>query len=155
MATSFRQHSDSGVRGAGGSDPTRVIHALWGAVVIEGLALGVIVGLNGALPWQVARVLVVGTLTALALWALTVARPGIRAVVALSAGLVGTVVGIGIGIMHITHDTVNVTAVAGIVGLVSGLFLLAIGSVAAVRALPGWWKLLTVPIALALLLFVL
>jgi dienelactone hydrolase len=76
-------------------------------------------------------------------------------VVALSTGLVGTVVGIGIGIGHITHDTVNATALAGIVCLVSGLFLLGVGSVALVRALPGFWKLLTVPIALILVLFVL
>ena len=132
-----------------------MITALRAAALIEGLALAVIVGLNGSPPWQVARVLVVGALTALALWVLGSARRGIRAVAALSAGLIGTVVGIGIGVMHVTHDTVDVTAVAGVVCLASGLFLLGVGSVASVRALPGWWKLLTVPLALVLLLFVL
>jgi dienelactone hydrolase len=45
--------------------------------------------------------------------------------------------------------------VAGLVCLASGLFLLGVGSAASVRALPGWWKLLTIPLALVLLLFVL
>ena len=75
--------------------------------------------------------------------------------VALLAGSIGTAVGIGIGLMHLTHDTVNATAVAGVACLASGLFLLGIGSAASVRVLPGWWKLLIVPLALVLLLFVL
>lgn len=156
MATNLQEHAHIGVHaGTSGSRTTRMITALRVAALIEGLAVAVIVGLNGDLPWQVARVLSVGALTALALWTLGSARRGIRAVVALVAGLVGAVVGIGIGVMHITHDTVDATAVAGLVCLASGLFLLGIGSAAAVRALPGWWKLLTIPLALILLLFVL
>ena len=45
--------------------------------------------------------------------------------------------------------------VAGLVCLAIGLVLLGVGSVALVRAVPGWWKLLTIPAALVLLLFVL
>ena len=57
--------------------------------------------------------------------------------------------------MHVTHDRLDLTAVAGLVCLAIGLVLLGVGSVALVRAMPGWWKLLTIPAALVLLLFVL
>lgn len=156
MTTNLRQRA--GIEadpGTSGARSTRMITALRVAALIEGLAVAVLVGLNGSLPWQLARVLLVGALTALALWGLGSPRRGIRAVVALSAGLIGTVVGIGIGIGHITHDTVNATAVAGVVSLASGLFLLGVGSAASVRVLPGWWKLASIPLALVLLLFVL
>lgn len=157
MITKLRRHAESEAPDAAnsGSRSTRMIIALRAAVLVEGLAAAAIVGLNGSLPWQLARVLFVGALTALTVWGLGSARRGVRAVVALSAGLLGTVVGIGIGLGHVTHATVNVTAVAGMFCLVSGLFLLAVGSAASVRALPGWWKLLAVPVALILLLLVL
>ena len=45
-------------------------------------------------------------------------------------------------------------AVAGIV-LVTGLVLLIWGAAVLVRAMPGWWRLLAIPAALALLWFVL
>jgi dienelactone hydrolase len=157
MTTNLQRHAETEAADVptSGWRTTRMVTALRVAALVEGLAAAVIVGLNGSLPWQLARVLLVGALTALAVWGLGSTRRGVRAVVALSTGLVGTVVGIGIGIGHITHDTVNATALAGIVCLVSGLFLLGVGSVALVRALPGFWKLLTVPIALILVLFVL
>jgi dienelactone hydrolase len=156
MTTNLRQRAGiEADAGTGGARSTRMITAPRVAALIEGLAVAVLVGVNGSLPWQLARVLIVGALTALALWGLGSPRRGIRAVVALSAGLIGTIVGIGIGIGHITHDTVNATAVAGVVSLASGLFLLGVGSAASVRVLPAWWKLASIPLALALLLFVL
>ena len=119
------------------------------------LALATIVGLAGSLTWQAVRVLLVAGLTALAVWGLGAQQRAVRGAVALLLGLTGTVVGIGIGVMHVTHDTLDLTAVAGLVCLAIGLLLLGVGSVALVRAVPGWLKLLTIPAALVLLLFVL
>jgi dienelactone hydrolase len=45
--------------------------------------------------------------------------------------------------------------VAAAVALVTGLILLIWGAALLVRAVPGWWRLLAVPVALALLWFVL
>ena len=42
--------------------------------------------------------------------------------------------------MHVTHDTLDPTAVAGLVCLAIGLVMLGVGSVGLVRAVPGWWK---------------
>jgi uncharacterized protein len=125
------------------------------AALIEGLALATIVGLTGSLAWQAVRVVLIAGLTALAVWGLGAQQRAVRGAVALLLGLTGTVVGIGIGVMHVTHDTLDLTAVAGLVCLAIGLILLGVGSVALVRAMPGWWKLLTIPAALVLLLFVL
>jgi dienelactone hydrolase len=91
----------------------------------------------------------------LALWGVGTQRRAIRGAVALLLGLTGTVVGIGVGVMRVTHDTVDLTAVAGLVCLAVGLGMLGFGSVALVRSLPGWWKLAAIPAALAVLLFVL
>ena len=49
-------------------------------------------------------------------------------------------------------DTAPVLAV---IVLVAGLFLLIWGAVALVRAVPGWWRLLAIVVALAVLQFVL
>jgi uncharacterized protein len=156
MSTDLReQTATSDDSGARHSERSRTIVVLRIAASIEGLALATIVGLTGSLPWQAARVLLVFTLTALALWGLGAPQRAVRGAVALLPGLVGTIVGIGIGAMRVTRDTVDLTAVAGLVCLAVGLGLLGVGSVALVRSLRGWWKLLAIPAALAMLLFVL
>ena len=156
MSTDLREHPATGAgRRAGESHGSRTILVLRVAALIEGLALATIVGLAGSLAWQAVRVLLVAGLTALAVWGLGAQQRAVRGAVALLLGLTGTVVGIGIGVMHVTHDTLDLTAVAGLVCLAIGLVLLGVGSVALVRAVPGWWKLLTIPAALVLLLFVL
>jgi uncharacterized protein len=149
-----RTATDAG-RQAGESHGSRTITVLRAVALIEGLALATIVGLTGSLTWQAVRVLLVAGLTALSVWGLGAQQRAVRGAVALLLGLTGTVVGIGIGVMHVTHDTLDLTAVAGLVCLAIGLVLLGVGSVALVRAMPGWGKLLSIPAALVLLLFVL
>jgi uncharacterized protein len=149
-----RTATDAG-RQAGESHGSRTITVLRAVALIEGLALATIVGPTGSLTWQAVRVLLVAGLTALSVWGLGAQQRAVRGAVALLLGLTGTVVGIGIGVMHVTHDTLDLTAVAGLVCLAIGLVLLGVGSVALVRAMPGWGKLLSIPAALVLLLFVL
>jgi uncharacterized protein len=156
MSSRLREHN---VRDADHSADNRPLNGLTlsflrTTALLEGLALAVIVGSNGSLPWQITRVVLVVAGILAATWLLGGGR-AIRGLVALLLGLVGTVVGIGIGVMHVTHDTINLTAVAGLMALATGVCLLGFGSVALVRCLPGWWKLLAIPAALALLLFVL
>jgi dienelactone hydrolase len=156
MSTQLREETATEAdRGPTQSHPSRTTLVWRAAALVEGTALALIVGLSGSLSWQVARVLLVAALTGLAVWGLGATRRAVRGIVALLAGITGTVVGIGIGVMHVSHDTVDVTAVAGLVCLGTGLLLLGLGSVALVRSLPGWWKLLAVPVALVLLVFVL
>jgi dienelactone hydrolase len=156
MSTDLRERTAIGDdSGAGHSARSRTILVLRVAALIEGLALALIVGSAGSPFWQFGRVLLVVGLTALALWGVGTQQRAIRGAVALLLGLTGTVVGIGVGVMRVTHDTEDLTAVAGLVCLVVGLGLLSVGSVALVRSLPGWWKLAAIPGALAVLLFVL
>lgn len=156
MSTNLREHTAASAdRRAGPSHASRTILVLRAAALMEGLALALIVGLTGSLPWQAARVLFVAGMTVLALWGLGACRRAVRGAVALVLGLTGTAVGMGFGIMRLTHDTVDPATVAGLACLVTGLLLLGAGSVALVRSMPGWWKLLAIPAALAALLFVL
>src|SRR5689334_23034077 len=74
---------------------------------------------------------------------------------ALLLGIAGTAAGAGIATAHLAKAGLDTAAVLAAVVLVTGLFLLGWGAVALVRAVPGWWRLLAVPLALALLEFVL
>jgi hypothetical protein len=156
MSTRLREHTAPDAdRDADTRPRSRLtLRVLRAAALGQGIALAVIVGSHGSLPWQIARVVLISGVTLAALWLLGADGRVTRGVVALALGLVGTIVGIGIGLMHVSHDTVDPTAIAGLVALATGLLLLGWGAVALVRTLPGWWKLLAVPAALALLLFV-
>ena len=89
------------------------------ALVAAGVGLGVLVALDGSLPWQVLRALAVAGLTAAAL------RSPRRAVVDLASGTVGLAVGVGIAVPHLTKDGPSVAAVAGLVLVAAGVVLLA------------------------------
>ena len=121
----------------------------------EGAALAVLAGLDGSAVWQVARVLVILAVTALAVWFTGRAGRAGQGVAALLLGIVGTVAGAGVGSAHLAKAGLDVAAVLAVIVLVTGLVLLIWGAVALVRAVPGWWRLLAVPVALALAQFVL
>lgn len=112
-------------------------------------------GLDGSPGWRVARVLAVVAVTALAIW---FTRRGGRVgqgTTALLLGIAGTAAGAGIASAHLAKADLDAAAVLAAIVLVSGLFLLGWGAVALVRAIPGWWRQLAVPVAPALLQFVL
>ena len=79
-------------------------------------------------------------------------RPGAAGLV---AGITGTVTGAGVASAHLAKAGLDAAAVVAAVVLVTGVVLLVWGAVALVRAVPGWWRLLAVPAAVALLWFVL
>jgi len=81
-------------------------------------------------------------------------RAGLGAT-ALLLGIVGTAAGAGITTAHLAKAGLDTAAILAAVVLVTGLFLLGWGAVALVRAIPGWWRLLAIPLAFALLQFVL
>jgi uncharacterized protein len=74
---------------------------------------------------------------------------------ALVLGIAGTAAGAGAASAHLAKAGLDAVAVAAAVLLVTGVVLLVWGAAALVRATPGWWRLLAVPAALALLWFVL
>ena len=121
----------------------------------EGIAFAVLAGLDGSAVWQVARVLVILAVTALAVWFTGRAGRAGRGAVALLLGIAGTVVGAGVGSAHLAKAGLDVAAMLAAVVLVTGLVLLIWGAVALIRATPGWWRLLAIPAALVLFQFVL
>ncbi len=136
--------------------PRRRSPAVLSAVMAaEGAALAALAGLDGSAAWQVARVLVILAVTALALWFTGRAGRAGRGATALLAGIAGTVVGAGVGSAHLAKAGLDAAAVLAAIVLVAGLVLLIWGAVILVRAIPGWWRLLAVPAALALAQFVL
>ena len=121
----------------------------------EGVAFAVLAGLDGSPAWRVARVLVVVAVTALAVWFTRRAGRVGQGTAALLLGIAGTVTGAGVASAHLAKAGLDAAAVLAAIVLVTGLVLLGWGAVALVRAMPGWWRLLAVPAALALLQFVL
>jgi dienelactone hydrolase len=120
-----------------------------------GAAFAVLTGLDGSPAWRLARVLAVVTVTALAVWFThRTERAGLGAT-ALLLGIVGTAAGAGIATAHLAKAGLDAAAVLAVIVLATSLLLVGWGSAALVRAIPGWWRLLAVPTAVALLEFVL
>jgi alpha-beta hydrolase superfamily lysophospholipase len=128
---------------------------LQAVMAAEGVILAALTGLGGSPGWRVTRALVVVAVAALAVWfTRRTSRVG-QGTTALLLGITGTVAGAGIASAHLAKAGLDAAAVMAAVVLVTGLFLLGWGAAALVRAVPGWWRLLAVPTALALMQFVL
>lgn len=119
----------------------------------EGMAFAVLGGLDGSALWRVARVLAALVVTALAVWFFRTAGRAGRGAAVLLLGIAGTAAGAGVASGHLAKAGLDAAAVAAAVVLITGLFLLGWGAVALVQAIPGWWRLLAVSAALALLWF--
>jgi uncharacterized protein len=93
--------------------------------------------------------------TALAVWFARRAGRAGQGAAALPLGIAGTAAGLGVAAGHLTKAGLDAAAVAAAIAGTASLFLLIWGAVALVRAAPGWWRLLAVPVALAVAWFVL
>ena len=129
--------------------------ALPSVIAAGGMALAVLTGLDGSPAWRVARVLAVITVTALAVWLTRRTGRVAQGTTALLLGIAGTAAGAGITSAHLAKAGLDAGAVLASMVLVTSLFELGWGAVALIRAIPGWWRLLAVPMALTLLEFVL
>lgn len=74
---------------------------------------------------------------------------------ALAGGVVGTVVGVGIGVMHSVVAGVDAVAALALVALATGLLLLVVALSELVGGLSGWWRLLSVPVTLTVVILIL
>jgi hypothetical protein len=125
------------------------------SIAAEGAALAVLLGLSGSPEWQVARAVIVIAITTVAAWFTRRAGRAGREAVALVAGIAGTVTGAGVASAHLAKAGLDLAAVLAVVVLVAGLVLLGWGAALLIRAVPGWWRLVTLPVAVAILWFVL
>ena len=117
------------------------------AAVVAGACGGYLVGRDGSPGWQIVRVLVVAAVTALTVLLLRATTGPRRAAVAFAAGLVTLPVGIGIGAGHLAKSGPTGVTVAGMLTLVAGGTLLAVGAVGIVAGVRGWRR---VPVAVLL-----
>ncbi len=125
------------------------------ALAVEGAAGAILAGLDGSAAWQTARVVVILAVTAGAVWFTGRAGRAGRGTAALLFGIAGTAAGAGVASAHVAKAGLDAAAVLAAIAAVTGLFLLIWGAVALVRAIPGWWRLLAIPVALAVLQFLL
>ena len=124
-------------------------------IAAEGIVFAVLTGLDGSVTWQVARAITVIVLMAWAVWFTRRAERVGRGATALALGIAGTAAGAGVGSAHLAKAGLDAAAVLAAMVLVTGVVLLVWGAATLVRATPGWWRLLAVPMALVLLWFVL
>ncbi len=139
---------------AGPPSTARAPRVLPGLVVVQGAAFLFLMG-SGSPLWRAVRMVVVVAVTAAGV--IAVRRPGPlrRGGTAFALGIAGTVAGAGIGAVHVVKAGPVVTSVAGLVVLVTGLWMLGWGAALLVRALHGWWRLLAVPAGMLVLAYVL
>jgi hypothetical protein len=124
-------------------------------LAVEGVAFALLAGLDGSVTWQAARVLLVVVVTTWAVWFTRRARRVGQGATALALGIAGTAAGAGAASAHLAKAGLDAAAAAAVVVLVTGVVLLTWGAVTLIRAIPGWWRLLAVPMAVAVLWFVL
>ena len=125
------------------------------ATAVVGIAILVVVGLHGSPQWRLARGALVMVITLGALWLEHRPSRAERGIAALVVGVVGVSAGIGIGFMHVVKSDIDTTAIAGLVALAAGLYLLVAGAVVLLRTAHGWWRLLAIPIAFVIFQFLL
>ncbi len=124
--------------GPGGGRPGRRVPE----VALLGVAAGVavVVGRDGTPAWQVARTAVVALLAAATWRWIRRATGASRAGIELAAGLVGTAVGVGIGLPHLAKAGLHPLTVAGLVSLGGGLALVLTGGHGLVRSVRSWLR---------------
>jgi hypothetical protein len=93
----------------------------------EGVAVAVLLGLDGSPEWRVTRVLVVIAVTAVAVWFTRRAGRTGRGAAALLLSIAGTTAGAGVASGHLAKTGLDAAAVAAAVGLVTGVVLLGWG----------------------------
>ena len=124
-------------------------------LAVAGAALAALTALDGSPVWRIARPALVAAATVAAIWYASRAGRAGRGAVALAAGIMGTVAGTGIASAHLAKAGLDTAAGLALAVLAAGLILLVAGAAALVRATPGWWRLLALPAAVAVLWFVL
>ena len=92
-------------------------------------------------------------MTASAVWFTRRAGRAGQGATALLFGITGTAAGAGVGSAHLAKADLDAAMVLAAMVLATGAVLLVWGAAMLVRAMPGWWRLLAVPMALALLWF--
>jgi len=75
----------------------------------------------------------------------------IAAALAVVVGSALVAVGIGVGLPHALHRDLGPVAFVALAGLVCGLILFVAGAMTVVRRVPGWWRILVVPVVPAIL----
>ncbi len=75
----------------------------------------------------------------------------VAGVVAVVLGVILVGIGAGIGLPYLAKTGATATTLAGLAALGIGLGLLVAGGITLVRALPGWWRLVAVPVAVVVL----
>lgn len=112
--------------------------ALGAVTAVNGVAVALLLAWDGTPAWRVVRALVAGAVTVAALRIETRGTPRQAGLVAVALGLVGLVVGIGIGVRHVTVAGVTAEALLGLAALAAGVVLLVAGSGLVLRGVRGW-----------------
>ena len=122
--------------------------------VLAGAGFAVVVGYRGTPGWHALRVIVVIAVYAAGF---LLQRHVGKWVPAMSTffGVVGVIVGISVGLMHLVKSGPVVPTAAGLVVLLASLALLIDGSIRLITLLPRWWRLLAIPAAYVVIEFML
>ena len=125
------------------------------ALLVQGLTLAWLLASSGSAAGRAGRAIAVIVVTMALLAAVDAPVPGILYATGLVAGGVGTVVGVGIGIMRLALVGMGTVAVLGTICLLTGLALLGVCLTLSLGARHGWHRLWVVPAGLVMVVLVL
>jgi fermentation-respiration switch protein FrsA (DUF1100 family) len=112
---------------------------------VTAASVGYIMSRDGSPVWQVARLLGVATVAAVAVRRLSTGRQVVRGVVLFATGLLSTAVGVGIGLPHLAKAGTHPLTITGLLSLVAGGFLLLAGAGTLVRRARPWMRAALIP----------
>jgi hypothetical protein len=131
---------------------SRAALAARGAALAASASLLFLVARAGSPLWQLVRFVAAAAVLAAAHLAVT--RGGrTRGAATFALGCVAGPVGVGVGLPHVTKTGIGPTAIAGLLSLVGGVVLLAVGGAILLRSVRRWWRAIVAP-ALLVAVFV-
>ena len=136
------------------TDPARRLSRTEVVTLVLGLALAVVVGVDGPAPWAPVRAMVALIVTGAVMYAIRRTGTHRRGTPLVVFGLVGIIAGGAIGVFHAVKVGVTVESVAGIAALATGVWLVGVGTVTLTRRARGWRKLLAVPVGVGVAVLV-
>lgn len=118
------------------------------ALFSAGGAMALVLAVDGAWPWRIVRVGVVGAVVSALLTLGRIVGQRTRGLLFAVVGLVAATAGTAIGMPFLARDGWSLRSDGGLLAGAAGVVLFIFGSVVAIRSVHGWRRVVAVPIAM-------
>lgn len=116
-------------------------------LVAWGIVLSIILGSQDSLSGRLYRITVVIALTVFSIW-FTLRKPRLGAILALILSTIGLAAGIALGVRFLSNNGLCWQALTGLAGLLAGIGLLVLGSIALLSETRLTWRMISIPVTI-------